>query len=785
MQCFTELAAPSAVAHSLSLPFILADEVNLVVAKTSLLQIFRTVSISVDVDTSKVESPTATRNNAITDRRANDEEGFESSFLVADAQLQRAERATSTKLVLVAEYALAGTITSMVRVNTAQSKSGGESILLGFKDAKLSLVEWDPQRHSLSTTSIHYYEQEDLEASPWAPKLGDCVNYLTVDPGSRCAALKFGLRNLAILPFKQSDNDVAMDEDWDEDLDGPRPQQNGDTQMTNGDANHVDTPYTSSFVLGLPTLDPALLHPIDIAFLYEYRDPTFGILSSKQYSCSSLLPERRDQVSYMVFTLDLHQRASTTILAVNNLPYDLFMIVPLPPPVGGALLVGYNEIIHVDQSGKTNGVAVNPFTKRCTSFALADQSDMELRLEGCKVEKLSDDGDMLIITRNAELIILSFRMDGRSVSGLNLRRVPDSILTARPSCTTILSDNRMFVGSEVGDSVLLGWSKKSGALQRRRSSAAMEGVISPDIDDDEEDGADDDDFDEDDLYGDEDTTTQVRNGVTKTTNGTDSKTGDYTFRLHDSQLSLGPIRDITLSRPFRPPPSSEDETADKADDTIQSELEIVLATGKDKSGALAILKEEIEPKAIGRFDFSEARGVWTLSAKKPVSKALQPDNNKNKETLEGQSGVEAEFDRLMIVSKAVDGQPEESAVYALTGVGFEALQGTEFEPAAGGSLEAGTLGNGMRIIQVLRSEVRSYDGGESSFLYPYGFATHLEECFLCGCTRRGATNKPVAIPSNIMYTAVADTSICSIASMESICPTARSIFALCLAWSPT
>ena len=54
---------------------------------------------------------------------------------------------------------------------------------------------------------------------------------------------------------------------------------------------------------------------------------------------------------YTVFTLDLEQRASTTLLSVSRLPSDLFKVVALPPPVGGTLLIGSNEVVHVDENG--------------------------------------------------------------------------------------------------------------------------------------------------------------------------------------------------------------------------------------------------------------------------------------------------------------------------------------------------------------------------------------------------------------------------------------------------
>ena len=69
---------------------------------------------------------------------------------------------------------------------------------------------------------------------------------------------------------------------------------------------------------------------------------------------------------------DLEQRASTVLISVPNLPSDLWKVVPLALPIGGALLVGTNELVHVDQSGKTIAVAVNEFAKLGSNFGFAD-----------------------------------------------------------------------------------------------------------------------------------------------------------------------------------------------------------------------------------------------------------------------------------------------------------------------------------------------------------------------------------------------------------------------------
>ena len=462
MQCYTELTPPTAVTHSLSLPFLSPSANNLIVVKTSLFQIFSLKSVITNSDP-------LTRTNGVVDGSA------------PGSATVRPERLQTTKLVLVAQYELAGTVTSIARVKILRSRSGGEAILVALRDAKLSLVEWDPERYSISTISIHYYEREDILQSPWEPDLSQIPTILNVDPGSRCAVFKLGVRHLAILPFHQAGDDMAMD-DYDPELDGEKLSRKT-SRVADGDEVTTRTPYAASCVLSLLALDPSLTHPIHLAFLYEYREPTFGILSSQKASSTTLLGDRHDNLSYAVFNLDLEQRASTTLLSVNNLPYDLFQIIPLSRAIGGALLVGGNELIHVDQSGKTNGVAVNDETKNCTSFALADQSRLQLRLENCVIKQLGmDNPELLIIESSGGMLILSFKIDGRSVSGLTLRCIDanENPLLAGVSCASSIGRGRMFIGSEDTDSVVLGWTRPSDKPGRKRSRVDVDMALDND-----------------------------------------------------------------------------------------------------------------------------------------------------------------------------------------------------------------------------------------------------------------------------------------------------------------
>ncbi|KAF3057451.1 Protein cft1 [Daldinia childiae] len=697
MQCYTELTPPTAVTHSLYLPFITAQSNNLVVARASLLQIFTTKSVSAELDKAQNAQLQSSRLADHYDSRSNDDDGLEASFLGGDSVLVRSDRSNYTKLVLVAEFPLAGTITGLARIKTDTTASGGEALLLAFKDAKLSMVEWDPEKNSINTTSIHYYEQEDLQGSPWAAPLSHYVNFLAADPGSRCAALKFGARSLAIIQFKVQEEDIDM-EDWDEDLDGPRPVKEVSTTLLNGTSSNEETPYSTSFVLRLPNLDPSLIHPVHLAFLHEYREPTFGILSSTS-SPSSVLG-RKDQLSYMVFTLDIQQKASTTILSVTGLPQDLFRVIALPVPVGGALLVGTNGLIHIDQSGKSHGVGVNPFAKHTTSFSLVDQTELGLKLEGCEIEALSaENGEFLMVLSDGRMAVITFRVDGRIVSGLSLRLIaPEAGGAIIPTGVTTLSKlnkSSLFAGSDGADSLVIGWTRKQPQAGRKKSRL-HDPSLDLDLDDEDMEDLEDDD----DLYGDDSAPAKQSSSSAGTPGG---KSGELVFRIHDRLVSIAPIRDFTLGQAVL---SNKEEQNNQ--DGVTSDLSFVGVCGRGNAGSVAIINREIQPKVIGRFEFPEARGFWTMAAQKPIPKSLQGDKGTTSMGAEYETSVQ--YDRFMIVPKVdLDGY-ETSDVYVLTGAGFEALTGTEFDPAAGFTIEAGTMGNHMRIIQVLKTAVHCYDG---------------------------------------------------------------------------
>lgn len=687
MQCLTQLVPPTAVSHCVSLPFLSASANNLIVAKNSLLQVFSLKSIVLDAP----ETASITRSKAA-----------------------RKERVQTTKLVLVAQHELSGTVTGLSRVKILRSKSGGEALLVALKDAKLSLVEWDPERYGLCTVSIHFYEREDLQGIPWAPTVGQCVNHLTVDPSSRCAVLKFGARHIAILPFHQAGDDLVMG-DLEPDTNSNPRSTDSPTKVASGGVG-LQMAYGASFVLSLLALDPSLIHPIDLAFLHGYREPTFGVLSSQAAASSSLLHERRDPLSYTVYTLDLEQRESTTLLSITKLPYDLHTVLPLPSPIGGALLIGLNEIIHVDQSGKTNGVAVNEFALKNTEFSLPSEAHLGLRLEGCIIERLgAPNGDMLIVLNRGDLAILRFRIDGRSVSGLSVHPVEHDdprVLLAGASSSANIGRGRIFIGSEDGDSVVLGWTSRSTKLKRQKSAtnSNLEGDL------DIEDFFEDDDLeDEDDLYA----TNKVpgQDPVQSDSPMEDGSTG-YSFRLHDSLVGLAPLADVKLVSAH--PISNDDKEGTQQRPPKQ---ELLATTGRGRASALTKLSPGIVPYMSKSYDLANLEGAWSCTTK---------NAHKN----------------IIITSDVEVFGEEQSHAYTLSAGVVEELPNSDFDSTAGATVAVGTLDNGSRIVQVLKNEIRAYDEGKfvSTFHFSPKTYRHLQEVSLVGRNAR-FYEKPFALAS--------------------------------------
>lgn len=318
--------------------------------------------------------------------------------------------------------------------------------------------------------------------------------------------LRFNTDVFAILPLRQSDDEI--DETFDAD----------DLK-----------PYYPSFVVQASQLEESIAHILDEAFLYEYREPTLAILFSGPRTATGLLELRKDTVTLMAVTLDLQLRASTTIFSVQGLPYDCFRVLPLPQPVGGLLVLGTNQVIHVDQAGRCTSIGVNVYAAKSTSFQMTHRPELQLKFEGAVPVLLgNEEGDVLLGLRDSSFIRLRFIKDGRNVTDIELERVDmpgaTGVRMAGFSCGVTMEASRVFLGSSTADSVLLGYTVAGKAVDRGGVSVGMNDTVD----------------DLEDIYGDDEEEGTV---------AISGAQGKLRLRIHDSLFSTAPIRDATFATP--------------------------------------------------------------------------------------------------------------------------------------------------------------------------------------------------------------------------------------------
>ena len=654
MHCFTELTASAAVTHSISIRLLSATATNLVVIKTNLLQVF----------TIQQETHSSGSNELSNGHQGS---GFR------------------THLVLEHESDLYETVCALSASSLGRSE-GAQALVVAFKDAKFAILGWDFYRHKLITRSIHYYEQDTLQGGPLAAITNYPSCYTIVDPQNRCLALVFGQRNVAFLPFRDEEDDgdgglVNGDgESALQQLISPRT-----PRLPNGARQARASPYKPSFVLSLTSLDTAIRQPIHLDYLYEYREPTLGILYSQSQRSTALAAQHLDLLHFTVVSLDTDQRESQSIISVHGLPNDLHHVLSLPPPVAGALLVGDNEVIHVDQSAKTHGVAVNSAAKLTTSFSLSDQAYLELMLEDCQACVLpGPNGDVLLELRSGHSAIVSFVMDGRAVSGVKVRSISqynDSWRSpSSASSLTAIRDDLVFRGSQTADSVLLSYDRKPRQSRLRAH---------PDDDVDGELELDDELDVDDELYS-EATADMQQSGNLTRIDTAQAPGGEYIFKPQSSLENPGTLRQVAFGK-------------GTSKTNAQSGLVTALLHGAANRSQLSLLSKQARLQLVAPALQTSAQRLWILSNGDASS-------SKSKST----SGS---HQYCLLSSPSTDDVTSgETLLYEKQEDRFVAKADTEFEGAAGISIEVGVMGNGSRVVQVLADEVRIYDQGESTAL---------------------------------------------------------------------
>lgn len=295
-------------------------------------------------------------------------------------------------------------------------------LLLAFKEAKLSIVQYDDETHDLKTICFHNYEQDHLRDIK--VQYTSSLPLIRSDPESRCAAALINGNRLAVIPISINHNQVVVG---------------------------------SSYVVNLGSLNESLMNVLDFQFLHGYLEPTVAILHEPVPTWAGRIAVKKDSLAMLLISIDLEQQTNPSVWNINGLPFDAFELLSVPHPLGGVLVFSTNSLIYLNQNCPPLAVSLNSIGCATTNFPMKLQEIDELTLDCCKFCPI-DYKQIFITTKEGELYVLSLLDDNAStVNGFQFDKVLVSVMA---TCICVLDKNYLFLGSRLEKSNLLKFSKK-------------------------------------------------------------------------------------------------------------------------------------------------------------------------------------------------------------------------------------------------------------------------------------------------------------------------------------
>ncbi|CAG8449548.1 6133_t:CDS:10 [Ambispora gerdemannii] len=634
---YKEIFPPTVVEHVICANFTGTNDKNLIVAKASVLQIYKFVEDDFVVvtggDSEGVSSSSSNegvgdksdmeevkenemiqqniKNNNDNEKKEKENEGHVSNTVTTVPQSKSTMISMNAHLELITQYKLHGNIASMGIVKTITSAAKGlDSLILSFKDAKMSLLEFSLATNSVVTVSIHYYERDELKEES-----------LHLD-----------------------EEEVASK--W---------------------------PYLPSFVVDLTTIHPRLKNMIDMEFLNDYYEPTLAILFEPIQTWPGKLLSKKDSCSLVVVSIDLSQKLYPIIYSMDKLPHSCVKLVPIPKPVGGILIITANSLIHVNQTSLF-GVSVNGYATSATDIPLDySQEHFGLSLEGSQYVVL-DSQRVLLCLRNGNMYLVELQLDGRQVSGIKIYEAGPTTL---PSCACRINDRYFFLGSRLGDSYLMQY-----------KIAQMDGERIIDKSKDPNQTTKREEIMETDIHEGAESKDRSNNHGKNNNNGVHIQSAEkeeksfnsIDIKVCDTLINVGPISDMVYGEPVYP---------EGFDNSLRKELELVMCSGDGKMGALYVFHRNISPRLISSFRLDQCQNMWTVNYRRenqfeainiePGEHVLQEEENS--------------FDKYLFMSL------DARTMVLEIGENLQELEHPEFY-ADGPSIAVGTLLNDLRIVQI-------------------------------------------------------------------------------------
>ncbi|KNC54612.1 cleavage and polyadenylation specificity factor subunit 1 [Thecamonas trahens ATCC 50062] len=364
------------------------------------------------------------------------------------------------KLELVAELSLHGRVVALEAVRFPGSSY--DSLLISLPEAKVTVVQWDASRHEFVTTSMHLFESDELRSSRVQffpnPKA-------VVDPDNRCAAMPIYNTKLAIMPFKELGEGAPAGGAGAAGRAAAGP---SEAKASTG-SGVSKAPIRSSFVVDLLEVDPNMRYIMDVVFLHGYYEPTVLVLFASDLNFEGRMSDSFDNCRLAAISLNMQTRTFPVIWHAEGLSHSAFKLVAVPQPIGGAVVLTNNAILHYHQNLGA-GLAVNgyafdndgsyPFLLGDTGFAFNLQPSAAAVL---------DPQNIIVVNPSGDIFMLHMRPRPAEGIKLTLTKVGGCI---RASTIVALSPHLFFHGSHVGDALLIAFRVRDLAAEAEAKALA-------------------------------------------------------------------------------------------------------------------------------------------------------------------------------------------------------------------------------------------------------------------------------------------------------------------------
>jgi len=627
----SRLFQPTGVNHCVQSNFV-GDEINLIVARCSVLQIF------------------ALRTNL---------------------KPQNDAKNRTARLDLIGEFSLFGNIESLAVVRLPGRKR--DALVMSFSEAKISVVEWNPILHDLQTVSLHFYENDEKLKEGHTQQIN--APKLVVSPCGRCAVMLTNDKQLVVLPFREC---------------GPNP---GSPQ---------------SYYINL--IDQGIVNVKDLVFLVGYDDPTVLILYEPKMTAPTRYPIRKNTCCITALSLEIATQKTATIWTKSHLPHDTYSLISTPGHMGGVIVLTPNLILYLNFT-ITFGISFNCFgdIQECLNNVKLQKSDFVTTFDAARSTWINSES-LLLATSSSDLYLLTLVDFVKDSTYFTVKKVGESSVAC---CLCSLSSEYIFLGSLIGDSLLIRFSSQEDP--NAPVAAQMEIDAETDFNQDNNDN----DVQEPPLKRlksvhnpnnsgrsfphiegtpEEQKLLRLYQAAEAATIAAIPKPKVYFFEVCDSLANIGPIVDLGISPAFNQAAVSviENQTSDKKlfEHKARQNAEIFCCSGKGKDGALTIVQRGIRPEVNTSVNVPGCQRLWAL-------RHDTSDTLGNKE-----DDLDPQYSRYLIISR------NDMSMVLETGRSIQEITNNETNQfyTSGPTICVGNVCQNKRIVQVFKNGVYLLNG---------------------------------------------------------------------------